>query len=36
TRHSTGMAAGEIAREAVEIASGIDVFTDNQINVDEL
>lgn len=36
TRHSSGMAAGEIAREAVEIASEIDIFTDDQIHTDEL
>ncbi|MDF7682646.1 HslU--HslV peptidase proteolytic subunit [Lactobacillus sp. ESL0679] len=36
TRHSTGMSAEEIAHEAVEIASGIDIFTDNQIITDEL
>ncbi|MDF7638889.1 HslU--HslV peptidase proteolytic subunit [Lactobacillus sp. ESL0791] len=36
TRHSSGMSATEIAHEAVEIASGIDIFTDNQIITDEL
>lgn len=36
TRHSSGMTAGEIAREAVEIASEIDIFTDDQIHTDEL
>ncbi|MDF7672042.1 ATP-dependent protease subunit HslV [Lactobacillus sp. ESL0701] len=36
TRHSSGMSAEEIAHEAVEIASGIDIFTDNQIITDEL
>ena len=36
TRHSSNMTAGEIAHEAVEIASGIDIFTDDQIITDEL
>lgn len=36
TRHSLGMSASEIAHEAVEIASGIDIFTDDQIHTDEL
>lgn len=36
TRHSSGMTASEIAHEAVEIASGIDIFTDEQIITDEL
>ena len=36
TRHSSGMSATEIAHEAVEIASGIDIFTDDQIHTDEL
>lgn len=36
TRHSANMTASEIAHEAVEIASGIDIFTDNQIITDEL
>ena len=36
TRHSFNMSASEIAHEAVEIASGIDIFTDNQIITDEL
>ncbi|KGG54266.1 HslVU peptidase proteolytic subunit [Lactobacillus sp. wkB10] len=36
TRHSSSMSASEIAHEAVEIASGIDIFTDNQIITDEL
>ncbi|RHW52985.1 HslVU peptidase proteolytic subunit [Lactobacillus bombicola] len=35
-RHSSNMTASEIAHEAVEIAAGIDIFTDNQINTDEL
>lgn len=35
TRHSSGMSASEIAHEAVEIASGIDIFTDDQIHTDE-
>lgn len=35
-RHSSDMSASEIAHEAVEIASGIDIFTDNQIHTDEL
>ena len=36
TRYSSNMSASEIAHEAVEIASGIDIFTDNQIITDEL
>lgn len=36
TRHSSGMSASDIAHEAVEIASGIDIFTDNQIHTDAL
>ncbi|BDR60481.1 HslVU peptidase proteolytic subunit [Lactobacillus xylocopicola] len=36
TRHGVDLSASEIAREAVKIAAGIDVFTDDQINVDEL
>lgn len=36
TRHSSGLSASEIAHEAVEIASGIDIFTDDQIHTDEL
>ena len=36
TRHSEGMTATEIAKEAVLIASGIDVFTDDHITTDEL
>ena len=36
TRHSSNMSASEIAHEAVEIASRIDIFTDNQIITDEL
>lgn len=36
TRHTEGMDAAEIAHEAVNIASGIDIFTDNQIHTDEL
>ena len=36
TRHSSNISASEIAHEAVEIASGIDIFTDNQIITDEL
>ena len=36
TRHSSGMSAEEIAKEAVKIASGIDVFTDDQIVTDEI
>lgn len=35
-RHASDMSASEIAHEAVEIASGIDIFTDNQIHTDEL
>lgn len=36
TRHSSNMTASEIAHEAVEIASEIDIFTDDQIITDEL
>lgn len=36
TRHASAMSASEIAIEAVKIASGIDVFTDDKINSDEL
>ena len=36
TRHSSNRTASEIAHEAVEIASGIDIFTDDQIITDEL
>lgn len=36
TRHSSGMSASDIAHEAVEIASGIDIFTDDQIHTDAL
>lgn len=36
TRHSANMSASEIAHEAVEISSGIDIFTDDQIITDEL
>lgn len=36
TRHSSNMTAIEIAHEAVEIASEIDIFTDDQIITDEL
>lgn len=36
TRHTEGMDAAEIAQEAVKIASGIDIFTDDQIHTDEL
>lgn len=35
-KHSLGMTASQIAQEAVEIASRIDIFTDDQINTDEL
>ncbi|MDN6028770.1 MAG: HslU--HslV peptidase proteolytic subunit [Lactobacillus sp.] len=35
-RHTTNLSAKEIAHEAVMIASGIDVFTDNYISTDEL
>ncbi|WP_278965055.1 HslVU peptidase proteolytic subunit [Lactobacillus apis] len=35
-RHASDMSASEIAHEAVEIASGIDIFTDDQIHTDEL
>lgn len=36
TRHAKEMSAVEIAHEAVKIASGIDVFTDENINTDEM
>ena len=36
TRHSNGMNAEEIAKEAVKIASSIDIFTDDQIVTDEI
>ncbi|TSO26275.1 ATP-dependent protease subunit HslV [Lactobacillus sp. LL6] len=36
TRHTEGMDATEIAHEAVKIASGIDIFTDDKIHTDEL
>ena len=36
TRHAKEMSASDIAHEAVKIASGIDVFTDDQITTDEL
>lgn len=36
TRHSEGMNAEEIAKEAVKIASSIDIFTDDQIVTDEI
>lgn len=36
TRHAPDMTAEQIAREAVNIASGIDVFTDQQIKTDEI
>lgn len=35
-RHAENMSADKIAREAVKIASGIDVFTNNQITTDEI
>lgn len=35
-RHTNTMNAREIAHEAVKIASGIDVFTDDKITTDEL
>ena len=35
-RHSQGMTAEEIAQEAVRIAAGIDVFTDEQITADKI
>lgn len=35
-RHANGMTAEEIAQEAVRIASGIDVFTDDQITSDKI
>ena len=36
TRHSDGMTASEIAKEAVNIAADIDVFTDHEIITDEI
>ena len=36
TRHTEGMDATQIAHEAVKIASGIDIFTDDKIHTDEL
>lgn len=36
SRHAPGMTAAQIAKEAVKIASGIDVFTDDKIISDEL
>lgn len=36
TRHAPDMTAEQIAREAVNIASGIDVFTDQQIKTDKI
>lgn len=36
TRHAKDMKADEIAHEAVKIASGIDVFTDDKIVTDEI
>lgn len=36
SRHAQGMTAAQIAKEAVKIASGIDVFTDDKIISDEL
>ena len=36
TRHAKDMKADEIAHEAVKIASGIDVFTDDKIITDEI
>ena len=36
TRHANDMQADEIAHEAVKIASGIDVFTDDHIVTDEI
>jgi ATP-dependent HslUV protease subunit HslV len=35
-RHSEGMTAEEIAKEAVKIAAGIDVFTDEHITSDKI
>lgn len=35
-RHSEGMTAEEIAKEAVKIAAGIDVFTDKHITSDKI
>lgn len=35
-RHSEGMTAEEIAKEAVKIAAGIDVFTDEHITYDKI
>lgn len=36
TRHSQNMTASQIAKEAVDIAAGIDVFTDHEIITDEI
>lgn len=36
TRHAKDMSAKEIAHEAVKIASGIDVYTDQDITTDEI
>ena len=36
TPHSDGMTASEIAKEAVNIAADIDVFTDHEIITDEI
>ncbi len=36
TRHAKGMSASDIAHEAVKIASGIDIFTDDHIHTDEI
>jgi ATP-dependent HslUV protease subunit HslV len=35
-RHSEGMTTEEIAKEAVKIAAGIDVFTDEHITSDKI
>ena len=35
-RHASGMTASEIAKEAVNIAADIDVFTDHEIVTDEI
>lgn len=35
-RHASGMRASEIAKEAVNIAADIDVFTDHEIVTDEI
>ncbi len=35
-RHSSDMDACDIAKEAVLIAAGIDVFTDDKITSDEI